>query len=248
MLLQNCCGYWEQEWLPFQFAVLIAENRSSPVVASYTPSSRTGYSLSAIPKKNPLQGAAAHGSCNISGVLCDGPVQVCSSIERLPGITSATHSLTVPAGGGASERLVCGFQVRQLASAACRPIPLPEESLAMLTPGRLNWCSWCHFSCEMDRNVLLPRISSCAQCEATVVDLQHTHYCEKRARTQGSDFVIASMTAGREVWRTGCGGLHRPAALHLGSAGAFTFAHLQGGFLHVHRCGARPGSFPWSCA
>ena len=56
---------------------------------------------------------------------------------------------------------------------------------------------------------------------------------------QGSDFVIASMTAGREVWRAECGGLHRPAALHLGSAGAFTFAHLQGGFLIVHRCGIR---------
>ena len=59
------------------------------------------------------------GLSNISGFICDVPVpmQVCSSIDRLPGITSATHSLTVTARDSASERLVCGFQVTFLPTA-----------------------------------------------------------------------------------------------------------------------------------
>lgn len=59
---------------------------------------------------------------------------------------------------------------------------------------------------------------------------------------QGSEFVMADLTAGLELWRVPCGGVHRPVALHLSSPQSFTFAHIQAGNVTVHRKGGGLGA------
>lgn len=52
---------------------------------------------------------------------------------------------------------------------------------------------------------------------------------------QSADFVIASLSAGCELRRVPCGGLHRPFALRLGSSADYTFVFHKGDRLHIHR-------------
>lgn len=166
---------------------------------------------------------------------------VASYVERPPGITAPTHDAELQLPDGGTERLVAGWQVTivlltcaflgstalllsrhccsgQAAIAATtlpRQGPTPVQVLPRCKAG-------------FKKPSLAP-ISSKTTLRITTADFMWL------PPAQSADFVIASLSAGCELRRFPCGGLHRPFALRLGPSADYTFVFHKGDRLHIHR-------------